>query len=222
MPRKEKKWLVDTTSGPHSSENGIPLSASLRENLDVARNRREADKIVNDGKVEVDGKVRRKPKYPIGPMDIIRILETGQAWRILHDESGYLQFHEISEKETEYKLEKVVGKHPFKGGRIQLSFHDGKTIVGDFEDINIDDTVKVGLPDMEVLEHIECKEGNLALITGGTNVGKVGKIKEIVRGEGRSSDRYLVETDDEELQSPEQYIFIIGEEAPAVSLPGGD
>ncbi len=213
---------MDTSPGPHPSDDSLPLSVSLRENLNIARNRREAEKILSDGQIKVDGKVRRKPRYPVGLMDVVEIPKTGEAWRVLHDRKGYLQFIEIDSDEAGFKLEKVVRKNQFKGDRIQLTFHDGKTVVGEYEDIDVDDTVKVSLPDLDILEHVPCQEGNLALITGGTNVGKRGKISDILEIEGPSSDRFLVETDGEEFQSPEQYIFVIGKDSAEVSFPGGD
>lgn len=217
-PKKEKKWSVANAPGPHSAEESIPLSSALRDNLKIARNRKEAEKILGRGEVEVDGKVRKDPKYPLGFMDIVRIPQIGKSWRILYDKKGYLRFHEIDEGESKYKLAKIVGKHPFKGGKSQLSLHDGKTIVGDFGDIRVDDTVKVSLPDLEVEERISCRTGNLALIIGGKNVGRKGEIKEIIEIEGTSSDRFLIKTEKEEFQSPEQYIFVIGEES-KISLP---
>lgn len=185
----------------------------------MARNRKEAEKVLGRGEVEVDGKVRKNPKYPLGLMDVFRIPRIGKSWRILYDQKGYLSFHEIDEEESKYKLAKIVGKQPFKGGKFQLSFHDGKTIVGDFGDVQVDDTIKVSLPDLEVQDWISCQEGSLALIIGGRNVGRKGKIKEIIEIEGPSSNRFVIGSEGEEFQSPEQYIFVIGEEESKISLP---
>ncbi len=146
VARKEKKWAVSSSPGPHSGERSLPLSVSMRENLGLVRSKAEAEKILGQGEVKVDGKVRRDPKYSVGLMDVVEIPKTGKIWRILFDRKGYLCFHEIEGDETGFKLCKVVGKNPFEGGRIQLSLSDGKTIVGEFESIGVGDTVKVRSP----------------------------------------------------------------------------
>ncbi|KXA90105.1 hypothetical protein AKJ37_05495 [candidate division MSBL1 archaeon SCGC-AAA259I09] len=218
-PKKEKKWATASSPGPHSADASIPLSVAMRESLKIARTTKEAKKILGRGRVKIDGKVRRDPKYPVGFMDLVEIPKAGEIWRVIYDRRGHLQFYEVDEDESQFKLAKVVGKHPYKGGKLQLSLHDGRTIVGNFEDIDVKDTVKVGLPDFEVEDHIPCEEGNPAFVMGGTNVGRKGKIKEIMEIGGSSSNRFVIETDGEEFQSPEHFVFIIGKEKSEISLP---
>lgn len=221
VSRKRKKWAVATSPGPHSSEESLPLSVSLRENLKFARSRGEAEKILGQGQVQVDGKVRKDPKYPIGFMDVVKIPKAGESWRVFFNRRGHLRFHEIGGEESEFKLVKVVGKVPFKGEKLQLSLNDGKTVVGEFESVEVGDTMKVNLPKLEVQDHIPREEGSLVLVTGGSNVGGKGKIKEVSRVKGPSSDQFVIEGDGEEFQSPEEYVFVIGKETPEISLPEG-
>lgn len=221
-PSKEDKWAVTTSPGPHKGVQSVPLSVALRDNLRLARTRKEAEKILSEGSISVDGKVRRNPNYPVGLMDIIKLNESGKSWRVSYDKKGYLLVYEIDEGESDFKLGKVVGKHPYKGGKLQISFHDGKTIIGDFEDVDIGDTLKVSFPELEVEEHVKCEEGNLALVTGGTNVGSVGKVEECLKIEGSSSDQFKISEGEEEFQSPEEYVFIIGKEDSMISLSEGD
>ena len=221
-PSKEDKWAVTTSPGPHKGVNSVPLSVALRDNLGLARTRKEAEEILGEGSVFVDGKVRRNPNYPVGPMDVIKLNEDGKSWRVFYDQKGYLFFDEIDDEENNSKLGKVVGKHPYKGGKLQISFHDGKTIIGDFEDVDIGDTLKLSLPELEVEDHVKCKEGNIALITGGTNVGSVGDIEECLEIEGSSSDQFKISIGEESFQSPEEYVFVVGEDEPIISLPEED
>ncbi len=221
-PSKEDKWAVTTSPGPHKGVDSVPLSVALRDNLELARTRKEAEKILGEGTVSVDGKVRRNPNYPVGLMDVIKLSENGESWRVFYDQKGYILVDEIDDEENDFKLGKVVGKHPYKGGKLQISFHDGKTIIGDFEDVDIGDTLKLSLPELEVEKHVKCEEGNIALITGGTNVGSVGEIEECLEIEGSSSDQFRISIDDEEFQSPEEYVFVVGEDEPIISLPEDD
>ncbi len=191
VSRKKEKWAVSSSPGPHSGRSSLPLSVAIRGNLEVVRNEKEAERILDKGEIKVDGKVRRDPKYPVGLMDVVEIPKMGKRWRILFDGKGYLCFNKISEDESDFKLEKVVGKVPFEGGKIQLALGDGKTIVGDFESVDLGDTVKVSIPDLSVEEIIPCEVGNIAFITGGGNVGRRGQVKEISEMAGPSSDQIM-------------------------------
>lgn len=192
---------------------------ALRENLGLAKTKREAGKILGKGEVEVDGKVRRDTGFPLGLMDVVSFPKAGKAWRVLHDKKGYLQFHKIDENESKYKLAKITDLIPFKGRKFQLTLHDGKSLVGDFTDFDVGDTVKITLPDLEVESYVSRKEGNLVWITGGSNVGREGRIKEILDVEGPSSNNFVIEAEAEDFQSPERYVFAIGEQEPEISLP---
>ncbi|KXB08483.1 hypothetical protein AKJ55_00875 [candidate division MSBL1 archaeon SCGC-AAA382M17] len=220
--KKTKKWAITSSPGPHPSDRSLPLSASLRENLKLVRNIREARKILSQGEVQVDGKARRDSRYSVGLMDVIEVPKTGKRWRVLFDKKGYLCFHEIGEDESQFKLARVANKTTFSGGNLQVSLHDGKTLVGDFEDFDLGDVVKIGLPDLEIQDRIPLKKDNLAMIIGGSNVGRTGRIREVLEVEGPSSNQIVIETDGEKFQSPEEYVFMIGRDEPEISLPGGD
>lgn len=217
--RKNEKWTTTTNAGPHPSDESLPLALSLQGELGIARNKEEAKKILGGGEIQVDGKVRNDPKFPVGLMDVVSVPRTDKNWRVFYDEKGYLIFRAIEEEEAGFKLGKVVGKTPFKGDKWQLSLHDGKTVTGEFEDVEVGDTLKIKLPDLEVQDQFGLAEGSFAMIIGGSNVGRTGVIKDILKLEGPSSDRLDIEVDGEELQSPKEYVFVIGESEPEISLP---
>ncbi len=218
MPKKKKRWAVRPSPGPHPKKESIPLAVALRESLRFSRTKKEADRIISSGMVKVDGKARRDSRYPIGFMDVLEIPKIGKSWRVLFDKKGYLHFCEI-EKDSNFKLVKVVGKNPFKGGKIQLSFSDGKTLVGDFDSIKVGDSVKISLLEINFESSIPLDKGSLAFITGGSNVGKRGKIEEVLESGGSSEDHFLIKSDSEEFQSPERYVFAIGTDETEIFLP---
>lgn len=218
MPKKKKKWAVRPSPGPHSKKESIPLAVALREGLGFSRTKKEADRIINSGKVKVDGKPRRDSGYPVGFMDVLEIPKIEKSWRTLFDKKGYLHFCEI-EKDSDSKLAKVIGKSPFKGGKTQISLIDGKNLVGDFDSIKVGDSVKVSLPEIDFKGRIPLEKGSLAFITGGSNVGKRGKIEEVLESSGGSEDHFLIKSDSEEFQSPEKYVFAIGKKEPEILIP---
>jgi len=79
----------------------------------------------------------------------------------------------------------------------------------------------VSLPERQILKHIKMKEKNLALITGGKNIGKYGKIVEIEKAEGKKRRETLTTIEDEKgnrYQTTLNFVFAVGEEKPAISL----
>jgi small subunit ribosomal protein S4e len=76
------------------------------------------------------------------------------------------------------------------------------------------DILKVTYPDKQVVQAVKTKEGNLAIITGGKNIGKQGKIVEIEKTEAKKRRQALVVVEDSEgarYQTIMDFIFSIGE-----------
>jgi ribosomal protein S4E len=74
-----------------------------------------------------------------------------------------------------------------------------------------------------VLDQLKTKEGNIAVITGGKNIGKQGKIVEIEKAEAKKRRQALVVIEDEKgtrYQTILDFVFSIGE-APSHIFAGG-
>ena len=59
---KENKWTVKPAAGPHAIEDSLSLLVVIRDILGLADNSREAKRIINTGKVLVDGRARKDYK----------------------------------------------------------------------------------------------------------------------------------------------------------------
>ncbi len=221
LPRKSVVWTVKPAPGPHLSASSIPLRLIVREYLGLARTAREASRILNERNVLVDGRVRRDSMFPAGLMDAVQLPALDKSYRILLDQRGRLVLHEISKDEVQFKLCKVVRKNVVTGKKIQLTFHDGKTIMGDFGEFKPRDVAKLALPEPKILERVPFEVGVLALVTGGGNVGRVGKITEIKLIESRRPNIITLDASDgATFQAPEDYVFVVGKEKPLISLAG--
>jgi small subunit ribosomal protein S4e len=86
--RKEDPWVVKPSSGPHSLDKCLPLTLVLRDILGVAETRKEAQTILNQGKVLVDGKIQLKDDFPVGLMDVISIPDADQYYRLMPSHKG--------------------------------------------------------------------------------------------------------------------------------------
>lgn len=227
--RKESVWVVKPSPGPHATEKSMPITVILRDMLGFAKTRKEAKKIVADGKVYVDGKIRRADDFPVGPMDVISIPEVNQHFRVLPAERGLI-LQSISKEEAAFKLCRIENKTTLKGGHVQLNLHDGSNIqikVADPRNPQEDvyetfDTLKISLPDRQILEHVKMKEGCYTIITGGKNVGKHGKIAEIEKIENKKRKNALVTIEAEngtKYQTTLNFAFALGENKPIITLP---
>jgi small subunit ribosomal protein S4e len=227
--RKEAVWIVRPSSGPHSLEKCLPLSLVLRDILEVAETRKEAKKIIAQGKVYVDGKVRRKDDFPVGLMDVISMPDLNKFYRILPSHKG-LFLNPISKEEASFKLFRVEGKTIVKNGSSQIALHDGSNMLVKVEDPENPSevvyetfaTLKLELPEKQVLDQLKTKKGNVAIITGGKNIGKQGKIVEIEKTEAKKRRNALVVIEDEKgnrYQTILDFVFSIGGAKSLISLP---
>jgi small subunit ribosomal protein S4e len=226
--RKEFAWVTKPASGPHSLEKCLTLTLVLRDILGFAKTRKEAQAIVSQGKILVDGIVRRKDDFPVGLMDIISAPDSGKFYRIIPFKKGLL-VSPITKDEASFKLCRVEGKTIVKNRDVQFSLHDGSNILvkattpenpqkADFETF---DTLKMSIPEKQVLECMPAKEGNFAIITGGKNIGKQGKIVEIEKTEAKKRRNALVVIEDdknERYQTILDFVFSIGENKPLINL----
>jgi small subunit ribosomal protein S4e len=73
-----------------------------------------------------------------------------------------------------------------------------------------------------LMDQLKTKKGSMAVITGGKNVGKQGKIVEIEKTEAKKRRNALVVVEDEKgnrYQTILDFVFSIGTAKPIISLP---
>ena len=226
--RKEVTWVVKPSSGPHKGENCLPLALVLRDILGFASTRKEAKMIVSQGRILVDGKVRREDNFPLGLADVITILDADKNYRVLPSAKG-LVLQPIGVEEAKFKLCRIEDKKVTEDGSVQLNLHDGSNIlvkVADPKNPQEDvyetlATLKMSIPERQITDVIKLKEKDFAIITGGKNIGKYGKIVEIEKAEGKKRRNTLTTIEDEKgnrYQTVLDFVFAIGEAKPTIML----
>ncbi len=218
---KENKWTVKPSAGPHAIEESLPLLLIVRDILKVADNSREAKRIINNGNILVDGRIRKDYQYPVGFMDVVEIPKTESIYRVLPDEKGRLILHPISAENKDFKLCRITDKTTIKGGKTQLNLHDGRNYL-DNEEYKVGDVVVLKIPEQNVDNVIRFENGTIGLITGGKHIGEIGKIKEINITRSSMPNTVEMETEDKKtFLTLKDYVFVIGKDEPAITLPGG-
>lgn len=227
IPVKERFWTVKPSPGPHPIEASIPLAILIRDMMRYATTLREARKIIAKGLIEVDGRVRRNYKYPVGLFDVIRLVPVNKYYRVVPDNTFFMKLVEISPEEARLKPLRIENKTTVKGGHIQLNLSDGSNIIvrvsdprNPAEDVyDTLGTVIVEIPGRRIVDYIPLREGNYAVISGGNNVGKHGKVVSIVKGMKRyRSIITLKGADGSLIQTSLDYAYVIGRDNPVVKL----
>lgn len=230
--RKEEVWTIKPKPGPHPISRCLPLALVVRDILGFAKTRKEAGTIISQGKIKVNGKIRREEHFPIGLMDVISIPEIEKAYRILPSEKG-LMVHLIKTEEAAFKICRIENKTTLKDGHVQLNLHDGTNIRVQVKDpLKPEESVyktlnslKVSIPDLEILEHMKLDKGAPAVIVGGKNIGAHGKIASIEERSGQKRRNFLVTIEDKKrnrFQTTLDLVFVVGTKTPCISLPEVD
>ncbi len=228
VERKEETFTVKADAGPHG-ESGVPLLIILRDVLGYADSRKEARYALNEGNVEINGKEISDEERPVGMFDIVAFDEREEYYRVFPDEGGRLSLTPIDEESAQSKLGKIAKKANVPGGDIQLTLHDGHTLlVEEGSDYDVKDSIVIANEDDKIVAHFEYGEGALVTAVDGSHAGQIGQIDEIQVTPGSSQNNVLVEQEDAPVsatggfETVEEYIVVIDENFVSESDEEGD
>jgi len=213
-------WAPRPSTGPHKLRECLPLIVLLRNRLKYALNTKEVKYILMQRLIKVDGKARTDKTYPAGFMDVIGIEKTGEFFRLLYDVRGRFAIHRVSAEEAKYKLARVktlamgAKKVPY------VVTHDGRTIRYPDPSVAVNDVVQVDIETNKITNYIKFETGNLAMINGGKNTGRVGVIVSREKHQGSFDIVHLKDSSGNMFATRLGNVFVIGEgNKPMVSLP---
>ncbi|CAL1394758.1 unnamed protein product [Linum trigynum] len=226
-----KHWMLDKlggafapkpSSGPHKSRECLPLVLILRNRLKYALTYREVIAILMQRHVMVDHKVRTDKKFPAGFMDVVSIPKTNENFRLLYDTKGRFRLHSIRDEESKFKLCKVRTIQFGQKGIPYLNTFDGRTIRYPDPLIKPNDTIKLDLESSKIADFIKFDVGNVVMVTGGRNRGRVGVIKNREKHKGSFETVHIQDSMGHEFATRLGNVFTIGKGTkPWVSLPKG-
>jgi len=198
------------------------LIVFLRNRLKYALTRQEVLAIMMQRLVKVDGKVRTDSTYPAGFMDVISLEKTNENFRLVFDVKGRFAIHRITKEEASYKLCKVKKVQLGAKGVPYVVTHDGRTIRYPDPLIKANDTIKFNIDTGKIEDFIKFDTGNVAMITGGHNVGRVGTIVHRERHLGGFDIIHVKDALGHQFATRVSNVFVIGQgNKPWVSLPRG-
>jgi small subunit ribosomal protein S4e len=213
-------WAPRPSTGPHKLRECLPLIILLRNRLKYALTYKEVKYILMQRLVKVDGKARTDSKYPAGFMDVVSMEKTNEYFRLLYDVRGRFTLHRIHQDESKYKLCRVKNLAMGAGQAPYVVTHDGRTIRYPDPNVKINDTVKFDMESGKITDVVKFESGNLAMISGGKNTGRVGVIVSRERHQGSFDIVHLKDSAGHVFATRLGNVFVIGEgNRPMVSLP---
>lgn len=215
-------WAPKPSPGPHKQRECLPLIVMLRNRLKYALNYKEAKAIMVQRLVKVDGKIKTDHTYPAGFMDVVSLDKTKEHFRLLYDTKGRFVVHKISKEEAEYKLCRV--KHVEKGpkGVNHVITHDGRTVRFPDPETKANDTIRLNINTGAIEDFVKFEHGNVCMITGGNNIGRVGILHHREKHPGSFEIVHLKDAEGHSFATRLQNVMVIGKGDKAwISIPKG-
>ncbi len=218
IPRKGTKWVKRPAPGPHAQDQAVPLLIVLRDLKRVAHTAREAHLLVNNGSVQVDGKVVRDLSRGIGLLDTVSLgAPLNEHFRLLRDRRGKLTLIPIAATEATVKLGRVRFKHTVPGGKVEVTLHDGRNLLVPADSpYKVGDSLKIQVPTQKVLAHLPLAPGQLAYVAGGSHVGELARVERIEVLNSSQPNRVHFK---EGFSTVKHYVYIVGDQTPQITLP---
>lgn len=217
ISRKNKRFAITVRPGSHSKARSIPTAILLRDILKIVTTLREAKSTIYSGKVTIDGVKRKSLHHSIGLMDVVELENISDVYRFVPKDSKILKPLKINETEKTKKLAKVISKTSIKGGKTQLGFHDGRSMISDI-DVNVGDSCLLEIPKQKILQVIKLEQDCQVIVTRGINAGQIGTVKKIEGGTFNLPRRVLLELGEREIEISTEIIMVVGKEKPVIQV----
>ncbi|WMV32030.1 hypothetical protein MTR67_025415 [Solanum verrucosum] len=152
--------------------------------------------------------------------DVVSIPKTNENFRLLYDTKGRFSLYSIRDEESKFMLCKVRSVQ-FGQKRIPyLNTYDGRTIRYPDPLIKANDTIKLDLESNKIVDFIKFDVGNVVMVTGDRNRGRVGVIKNKEKHKGIFETLHIQDSQGHEFATCLGNVFTLGKGTkPWVSLP---
>ena len=216
--RKNKRFVITIRPGSHKKKNSIPLAVLIRDKLKFSNTLKEAKYIIYNGKITIDGKIRKSLHHGVGVMDVMQLENIHEIYRMVPLNGNILEPIQIQDDEKSKKIIKVTNKTTLKKKLTQFGFHDGRTILTN-ENINMGDSCLINTNDKQkILEVLKLEKNCKILIIRGINAGKIGTVLEIKKGTFLLPKRVIVKLEDQQIEIPIELAMVVGKTEPVLKV----
>ncbi len=140
-------------------------------------------------------------------------------YRVVKDRRGKLVLVTIPPAEATIKIGRVRFKHSVRKGQVEVTLHDGRNLlVPSKSPYRVGDSLKLEVPSQKVVDHLPLAAGALAFVAGGSHVGELARVEKV---EVRNSSSPNLVHFKEGFSTVKEYVFIVGQTAPEVTIQEG-
>jgi small subunit ribosomal protein S4e len=150
-------------------------------------------------------------------MDVIELDGVSDIYRLVPKRGHLLEPIKINSSEKSVKLVKVTSKTTIKKGKMQLGFHDGRSLISDV-DASVGDSCVMQVPEQKISDVLNLKEGVKVIVTKGINAGQVAEVKEIKEGTFVLPKRVLLSLEQKEIEIPADLVMVVGKKEPVIQI----
>jgi small subunit ribosomal protein S4e len=150
-------------------------------------------------------------------MDVVELQNVSDIYRLVPTDGKILKPIIINESEKIKKIVRVTSKTTIKNGKMQIGFHDGRSIISDTK-VNVGDSCLIQIPDLKILEVLKLEKDSQVLVTRGINSGKIGKIETIDEGTFILPKRILLSLEERKIEIPSDIVMVIGKKEPVIQI----
>lgn len=202
IPRKGTTYLARSN---HAQKKGVSLLMVLRDILGIAETKKEARHMLLNEDVKVNGKIRKSEKFPMQFFDVLTLDKTKKNYR-LNIVNKKFTLEEVSGKDSESKIVKIIGKKILDKKRIQINLEDGTNSVYD-KSFNVNDSAVVDFKSNKIISVLPLKTGAKVEIISGKHSGEKGSLKDIVKLD--KTKRYKIKLKEGEVDLPIETFFVV-------------
>ena len=219
VPRKEYRFTITPSPGPHRRSECYPLGVLIRDILGFVKTAGEAEASIREGAILVDGVKRRDSRFPVGLMDVVEIPSVGKVYRMVPKAGSTLMPLEVVESEKSLKLCKVKSKTTVRGGVVQYALHDGRSLLAD-DKLNMapGDSCIIEVPSQKVEKTLKMENDALVMVIRGEKAGLIGKVKGLKQGTFTRLRLATIAFDEGTVELPMNLLVAIGRGEPAIQV----
>jgi len=204
ISKKAGSTYIISAIGKKKSES-LALVILLRDILKIAATKKEVKRILRNKEVLINGKSVIDEKYPVGLLDIMAIPKLNQYYRIIF-ENNKLKLSEISEKESNERIVKIVNKKQLAKNKTQINLYGGGNLIYDGK-VSTHDSVIIDLKQNKIIKILPLKQNSKVLILFGKHSGKTGEIKETIN-QGKLQEA-IIKNKNQEIRIPIENILVV-------------
>lgn len=218
IDRKKNTFVTRPNPSGQKFRNSLPLVVLFRDMLKKVKSTKELEYILNNKEVYVNSKKATSPRQAVGLMDVIRIPEIKENYRIVLNSSGVLDYVEIDENEASIVPLMIKNKTKLKSGKTQINFTNGSNMLVDEDVYKTKDVLMYDFLQQKTNDHLRFEKGVVVYFTRGRYIGTTATIEEI------KEKSVVYKKDDNTFETDKNvnidYTFLVGKESPAIKLAG--